>query len=1322
MKKVFYIFCLFGIALFLSANELTLVQNGKACCEIIVGAKPVRSAQFAAMELQYALKKIAAVDVKICPKPTGKQKVLIYIGKSDESIKKGFPNKKLTKEFYLVDYKGNDIFLMGNDNEDYGKVDYSKWYTFPKRDFYYRSTTYAVYDFIEDALNVRYYGPGDLGMTFTKRNTVKVKLFRRFRAPSFDAFRAIANYKIEPGMKRDFEIMFLRWRLNTMYGIANHSTWGIFFRYWGKAKSKDKAVLFKERRPELFAQGYKGRLAAVVGKEYPNDQDLPPQLCLTQKGTFDYFAWEALESLKGPRVPGSYGWRARMAGQPYYYAFQEDDNNYFCKCANCQAYVKKKPYVELRYDFINRLAEVVSKKDPNAGISTLCYSGGGTYPKTKLHPKVAVMICLSLQAYYHPGIYARQHGVYKTWVEKEIKNRPLMVWTYMLSPASEAQIIYRYNKFFPFLYPWKTANYMKEFANDGIKGWFGEINLQHHILECYLASRITYNAQVDTNEIIEDYFKSYYGKAGVAMKKFYSQLEKICWDPKNMSEWSKNKVIGGSYIYGYHTEKRNWHYGTPERMKMFQNYIDEALKAAATPEEKARVERFYNLVWRQAVEGRKEFERREKNRNKPISQTLTYRIDSCGGNLAKVPFKQAKSLPEWRTLDAGTVNWKPAIKMLSDDKYLYISYEEQNTQSLKNSLRAPFWENNIEIFLGKRAGHDYFQLAFSPSGKHEFNIRTVVNGSPRVQKVTENFIKYQNTKVNNLWTVKVAIPLDKIPGSGPAVKLGEHIYGNIYRTDFKKNSLQSYSWSPIYTNDYHEGMLKPGVIFLTPEIKKEVVQLNGAFKVSVGKNFPDYWNELLKKNEVNSLSAKNGVLDFGTKVSDLKRYRYLLSTKTFSCKEGDKIIVKYLAKGKGLFAPGMYFIYNESLGYSFLEYQRTKLNSPDKFTLFQNTFTVKSRPGKIPGKFRVMFYAFPNTKLELKDLSVIVNPLESKPLKLVSKEDKTTNAKVAINVKTIDVNGSFKVTPGKEFPNQWKELVAKNQTKSLTAKAGVIDFGNKAADLARYRYLLQTKRFVCKAGDKITVRYQVKGKGLFAPGMYFYYNNTLGYYFLEHVRTNLNSPNSFKEMTQVFTVKNRPGKIVERFVPMFYAFPKTLVEIKDVSVTIESSNVKIEPAIVKKVQTIDINGFFKVTPGKEFPNQWKELVAKNQTKSLTAKSGVIDFGSKAADLARYRYLLQTQRFICKEGDKITVRYFAKGKGLFAPGMYFYYNNTLGYYFLEHVRTNLNSPNSFKEMTLVFTVKNRPNKIVERFVPMFYAFPKTLVEIKDVSVTVEPSQK
>ena len=144
MKK--YLILLFTISCFWQlaiANTLTLIKDKKVNCEIIVGKKPVRAAQFAALELQHALKRISACNVDILSKPSGKSKVLIYVGQSDESRKKGFPNKELKREFYLVDFKDNHIFLMGNDMLDYGKVTYL-YIVYLNKTVLSRSAYYAI--------------------------------------------------------------------------------------------------------------------------------------------------------------------------------------------------------------------------------------------------------------------------------------------------------------------------------------------------------------------------------------------------------------------------------------------------------------------------------------------------------------------------------------------------------------------------------------------------------------------------------------------------------------------------------------------------------------------------------------------------------------------------------------------------------------------------------------------------------------------------------------------------------------------------------------------------------------------------------------------------------------------------------------------------------------------------------------------------------------------------------------------------------------------------------------------------------------------------
>ena len=100
-----------------------------------------------------------------------------------------------------------------------------------------------------------------------------------------------------------------------------------------------------------------------------------------------------------------------------------------------------------------------------------------------------MQLCLGIQSWYHPGIHSLQHGAYKDWVENEVTDRPLFLWIFMLCPAWDAKFIYKYDQFFPVLYPWHAGRFFKEFAEDGIRGWFGEIDPTFHLLEAYVGGQ-----------------------------------------------------------------------------------------------------------------------------------------------------------------------------------------------------------------------------------------------------------------------------------------------------------------------------------------------------------------------------------------------------------------------------------------------------------------------------------------------------------------------------------------------------------------------------------------------------------------------------------------------------------------------------------------------------------------------------------------------------------------------------------------------------------------------------------------------------------------
>ena len=246
------------------------------------------------------------------------------------------------------------------------------------------------------------------------RPTLTVKLASIRHAPKMDAFRRpyFSNRFTGKLPMRDVLLLQLRWRVNTLFGETNHSIYSIFWRYWGKALSPNLARLFIEKKPEYFAQGYAGAFAPnALRRQYPEDPDLPPQLCATHPGVVDYFAREAEQVYLGNKVAGGYGNHIlKMPGQPWFYPIQEDDSSCWCRCDRCLARFSELPperrYGYLHFDWVNRIAEAAAQRHPDIGISTLATRTRCRTPTPRYLPFDRMWQCSSASESSHGTIPA----------------------------------------------------------------------------------------------------------------------------------------------------------------------------------------------------------------------------------------------------------------------------------------------------------------------------------------------------------------------------------------------------------------------------------------------------------------------------------------------------------------------------------------------------------------------------------------------------------------------------------------------------------------------------------------------------------------------------------------------------------------------------------------------------------------------------------------------------------------------------------------------------------------------------------------------------
>ncbi len=774
---------------FLSGTELTLVSNGTPSSEIILGTNPTQSASLGAYELQYHIRKITGAELPILAAPTQADNVKIYIGDLPGGRKEKFTGEKIVRRL-----SGKTIILTGNDTSLRKKFDYNDPATFPfglpQEEYGYNGPLFAVYDFLEDLCDVRFFYYNDKGTSLPHKKTLSVKCINREHTPKFNAFRIISVSKrrdtVLYGSMRDIKLSNLRRRLVHFYGNTNHNGYSIYFTHWGKAKRKTLKDSFKVKRKEFFAQGYDGQGPMgdpIIRSNYADDKDCPAQLCYSNPGTINYFADEVMTYFNGGCVKG--GWlnfhgKAKTTdtliphfdGQPFFYPVEPGDSqkDKVCLCSDCKKRVAPgaSNISDHKFRFIADIAEKIAAKNPLAGVSTLAYIRSLYYPENvKLPPNVSVQLCLPLYSWWHPAAYAQQHGIYKKWVRNEAKKRPLTLWTYLFNAQYDADVHFGKYKAFPNFYPEFVIDTFKEFSNDGIRGWFSETVKQQLFMETYLAARICYDDSMSKEQLLNDYFSKCYGKAAPFIREFYSNIEKITMNPANCpKKWlkDKNTVVGPKgvkhpyWTTGLWSQDVNWQSGTPARMKKLTELLKNAEKTADTDCAKFMVSKLQE-IWNNALEGHRKYY--EFARLKHSRSILMHHVPSANGDAEKI---------NWSKLPSSELFTDSAFKKVKRDVYFQTACDEKFFYLRINENEAPAKHENIheghgfEMVFSADGNHPNYYLLISPDEK-TMAIKFVME-SDVVRKEQYDFAqRVKSVIAPGKWECFVAIPKEKLPFS-----------------------------------------------------------------------------------------------------------------------------------------------------------------------------------------------------------------------------------------------------------------------------------------------------------------------------------------------------------------------------------------------------------------------------------------------------------------------------------------------------------------------------------------------------------------------------
>lgn len=306
---------------------------------IVLPEKPTVSDEFAAKELKYHLEKATGRMLRIVPESREDEgRGRFYIGNVKALAKAGIDYAAFKPEERLVKGVGDDVFLAGGEipgfDDRLRNIKYVRTYGYAGG-----GTLYAVYDFLENEMGVKWLWPGELGevipekaippMDGVERRGVEPLVKRSLRG-SFEGSRrvSIANrmygWRKPVNARADDERRRL-WLTRNRVGSRRDFMFGHAFTNWYK-RFKDK--------PGLFAMQPSGLRGHFAGMSQDDERNKYYPLCVSNPEVHDIIvgAWARSN-------------RKRIADglRPNYINCCENDSAAFCACPRCREWDAKDP-------------------------------------------------------------------------------------------------------------------------------------------------------------------------------------------------------------------------------------------------------------------------------------------------------------------------------------------------------------------------------------------------------------------------------------------------------------------------------------------------------------------------------------------------------------------------------------------------------------------------------------------------------------------------------------------------------------------------------------------------------------------------------------------------------------------------------------------------------------------------------------------------------------------------------------------------------------------------------------------------------------------
>ena len=719
-------------------QPLPIVRDGKPLATIVVGEPQTKGLRFALQELQEHLKLSTGTELPVIRDGQPMSGPAIHLGKTALTERLGLSPSCFAPDNWTVQRVGDALILSGGDSPfDIEPVSNS---------LYPFGTLYAVYEFLERVVGVRWYWPGELGRIVPRQPTLTVGNVAWYGAPTYNTRFAFYSIPKDPDFKpRDTQVWWRRMRWGGLNGspIGMHS-----FNQWPKR--------FGDTHPEWFAVQRNGQRA---------NHDPGGYVCFSNP---EVFAQTVADMRKLFDDHPEMRYATVMPG----------DGMFECQCPKCQAQAgpeepKSGRWSKLVWTFVNNVAAEVRKTHPDRIVTCCAYSEYREPPAdVYLLPNVAISLCTN----YLPNVWREntKQDYLKELNGWATKTSDIYVWDYWY--ARRGAGTYGAPSIFPHaMQEWFALERGRvkgrvielcEFWADGRSSsdW---ADWMMDSLNMYVAMRLMWDVDQDVDKIIDGYCQQLYGPAAPLLRKFYDELESAWADPATKSG-----------------PKPTWDWSTcwlktypPDLVQRTMGYLREAEKATRGQEP-------YHARVAKTLTGFLPFEASSQRysaaagaavTNEKLVVPLTKAAPTTDGQLADACWQSAAPIEGFFDMyNNPKLRSQTTMKVLRDATSLYFAVEaplesKERKQTVSPGSRdANVWDDeSCEVFLVQ--GNKQVQFLLGPGDIFADNYQPDLTREFTMDLFKWNCdgVRYKTAVGDKGWTAELAIPLASLELTPP---------------------------------------------------------------------------------------------------------------------------------------------------------------------------------------------------------------------------------------------------------------------------------------------------------------------------------------------------------------------------------------------------------------------------------------------------------------------------------------------------------------------------------------------------------------------------